>query len=121
MAFDPAGMDENPPSKCGCMVIADYQSIASAEMTRINIRRSNLIAELMREYEAPEPEYERLTLGESLIQEQIYLGEFNEQFFQQGAKYAAAVENVCSSAGGITVFEERADKREELFNANGIE
>lgn len=121
MAFDPVGIDEEPPSEYGCLIIADFETVAAAETCRNKIRDSKPVSGLRQKQKALEPEFERVVLGEFLIQEQICLGRFPDKFFQRGAKYAMAVEKVCRGAGGITTFEERATEREELFDANGIE
>ena len=121
LAFDPAGMDRRPPSKCACLVIADFESGAAADRCREEIAVAAPIAELKLSEQAPEPQFERVVVEESIVQEQINIGMFGRRFFQRGADYAIAFETICRSFGGITNFEERSSERDEFYDPSGIE
>jgi hypothetical protein len=120
-AFTVEALKHEPAIECGVIVISDYEKVSDADNARNRILTSEEIKEWAHKLNAPEPRFERLTLGTSLIQEQIYLGDFSEEFFISGAKYMLAVERICRLTCGITNFDERAATRDELYDPDGLE
>ena len=116
-AFDADSLDEPEPEEIGALVIADFETTESAEKARSKIKGSVRIQKMARKRNAPAPDFERVELGKSLIQEQIYLGKFPEPFIKSGAKYLYAVERICRANGGLTNFDERTAERGELFDS----
>ncbi|MGE0827388.1 MAG: hypothetical protein AB7G75_35400 [Candidatus Binatia bacterium] len=104
-----------------CIVISDYENANKADDAKRAIVSSKKVTDLARRKKAAPPVFKRIVLNETLVQEQVSLGTFPESFFRSGARYMVAVEDVCRSFGGITNFDERAARRKELFNPDGLE
>jgi hypothetical protein len=113
-------LNEESRPAYACFVISDYEKAGDADSARKALLASEEITTQRQNLSAPELEFERVTLDESLIQDQINLGSFDKAFFTSGAAYAVAVERVCQANGGITNFDKRANERDELYNPDGI-
>lgn len=91
----------------GCLVIADFNNEEQAHEAKRQILASDEIRSLVQAASGTEPEFEGLDLDGQFYQWQIYLGKFPESFFEAGADYAVAVEEICLRQGGRVSFEER--------------
>lgn len=105
----------------GCMIIADFQNEKTLNNARSAINQSYDIKRLAMEISASTPKFYCIRLGQMFFQMQIYLSKFNESFFNTGAPYALAIEDICRKANGITSFDQRANEWGELYNPAGLE
>ncbi len=113
-AGEPRWHESKEELTIGCLIIADFRSKEAADEAEAAIDSSIEVQQLAEEISAPSPEFYSVEIGGMFYQLQIFLGHFSETFFENGAAYALAVENVCREVGGITSFDERADEWDEV-------
>jgi len=111
---DPQWYESNDQQEIGCMIIADFKDKTSAEKAKSAINTSDKIQKLAKDISAPSPKIYSVGIGNVCYQIQIFLGLFPESFFENGAAYALAIENICNQRGGITSFDKRANEWGEI-------
>lgn len=106
--------DKEKMEKTACLIISDFNDNADLIKTKNKIEDSDLLKEMRKSLNIKQiPDFYVVNIGNTFFQLQIFLGEFLNSFYSEGAAYAKAIEKICSKEGGITSFEKRTDEWDE--------
>jgi hypothetical protein len=113
--------DDDSERALPCFVFADFRSASAADKTRAQLQHSKEMRNLRSPLNLPALQFERQALARSLVQDQIGLGVVPVRALAEGFEYGFAVERICSEQGGITNFEQRIGKWDEVYHEAGID
>ncbi|KAF3889801.1 MULTISPECIES: hypothetical protein [Nostocales] len=89
----------------GCLIVADFKSLATLIKTTKAIANANF-SEIQHKYSVSPPIF-NYSLSKKYKQLQIDIGQFQSDFFLQGADYAEQILEICKQAGGTVNYQER--------------
>lgn len=106
--------DKDKMEKTTCLIISDFNENANLIKTQNKIENSELLKEMRKSLHTTQiPNFYVVNIGDTFFQLQIFLGQFPDSFYSEGAEYAKAVEKICLEGHGITSFEKRTDEWDE--------